>query len=221
QLKDKTDQVYELEEAKPYKVYIDFVSIWQKKKEVYKHQQTLDDYHYSHTGPNAGNSYKTLSNTIVRDKQINDYFKQKAVNVLSDYQDTTREDYKQYNKDSTNFKNRREYLKPYNIRDVTCMINTINHLIQITWEEKIDMLACISLTQIANQIKYKYCHEKFDINASQNIVNSFEQLEVTQYWWDNKVKGYINHDEYAKRDTINNVNEDDFEWIRDKVASET
>ncbi|KAA6331993.1 MAG: hypothetical protein EZS28_053326, partial [Streblomastix strix] len=92
QLKDKIDQVYELEKAKPYKVYIDFGSIWQKKKQVYKHQQTLDEYHYSHTGPSADNSYKTLPNTVVRDKQTNDYFKQKAVDLLSDYQDTTHED---------------------------------------------------------------------------------------------------------------------------------
>ncbi|KAA6391589.1 MAG: hypothetical protein EZS28_012888, partial [Streblomastix strix] len=92
QLKDKIDQVYELEKAKPYKVYIDLGSIWQKKKQVYKHQQTLDEYHYSHTGPSADNSYKTLSNTVVRDKQTNDYFKQKAIDLLSDYQDTTHED---------------------------------------------------------------------------------------------------------------------------------
>ncbi|KAA6380562.1 MAG: hypothetical protein EZS28_023912 [Streblomastix strix] len=92
QLKDKIDQVYELEKAKPYKVYIDFGSIWQKKKQVYKHQQTLDEYHYSHTGPSADNSYKNLPNTVVRDKQTNDYFKQKAIDLLSDYQDTTHED---------------------------------------------------------------------------------------------------------------------------------
>ncbi|KAA6388870.1 MAG: hypothetical protein EZS28_015605, partial [Streblomastix strix] len=92
QLKDKIDQVYELEKAKPYKVYIDFGSIWQKNKQVYKHKQTLDEYHYSHTGPNAGNSCKTQSNTVVRDKQTNDYFKWKAVDLLSDYQDTPHED---------------------------------------------------------------------------------------------------------------------------------
>ncbi|KAA6402882.1 MAG: hypothetical protein EZS28_001594 [Streblomastix strix] len=92
QLKDKIDQVYELEKAKSYKVYISFGSIWQKKKQVYKHQQTLDEYHYSHTGPSADDSYKTLPNTVVRDKQTNDYFKQKAVDLLSDFQDTTHED---------------------------------------------------------------------------------------------------------------------------------
>ncbi|KAA6374789.1 MAG: hypothetical protein EZS28_029685 [Streblomastix strix] len=92
QLKDKIDQIYELEKTKPYKVYIDFGSIWQKKKQVYKHKQTLDEYHYSHTGPSANNSFMTLSNIIVRDKQTNDYFKQKAVDLLSDYQDTTHED---------------------------------------------------------------------------------------------------------------------------------
>ncbi|KAA6379016.1 MAG: hypothetical protein EZS28_025457, partial [Streblomastix strix] len=119
------------------------------------------------------------------------------------------------------FKKGLEYLKHYNIRNVTCMINPINHLIQITWEEKVDMLGCISLAQIASQIKYKYCYEKFDINASYNIVNGFEQFEVAQYWWNNKVKGYINQDEYAKRDITNNVTEDDIDWIRDKVASET
>ncbi|KAA6385816.1 MAG: hypothetical protein EZS28_018658 [Streblomastix strix] len=86
------NEVYELEKAKPYKIYIDFGSIWQKKKQVYKHQQTLDEQHYSHTGPSADNSYKTLSNTVVRDKQTNDYFKQKAVNLLSDYQYATHED---------------------------------------------------------------------------------------------------------------------------------
>ncbi|KAA6387323.1 MAG: hypothetical protein EZS28_017150 [Streblomastix strix] len=32
QLKDKIDQVYELEKAKPFKEYIDFGSILQKKK---------------------------------------------------------------------------------------------------------------------------------------------------------------------------------------------
>ncbi|KAA6404234.1 MAG: hypothetical protein EZS28_000254 [Streblomastix strix] len=121
------------------------------------------------------------------------------------------EDYEQYCNDSINFENRWEYLKYYNIRDVTCMINLINHLIQITWEEKVDMLGCMSLAQIACQIKYKYCYEKFDINASYNIVNGFEQFEVTQYWWNDKVKGYINQDKFAKRDTTNNVTEDDFE----------
>ncbi|KAA6399263.1 MAG: hypothetical protein EZS28_005214 [Streblomastix strix] len=89
---NKIYQVYELEKAKPYKAYISFGSIWQKKKQVYKHQQTLDEYHYTHTTPNAGDSYKTLSNTVVRDKQTNDYFKQKAVDLLSDYQDPIHED---------------------------------------------------------------------------------------------------------------------------------
>ncbi|KAA6387569.1 MAG: hypothetical protein EZS28_016904, partial [Streblomastix strix] len=131
------------------------------------------------------------------------------------------EDYEYYCNDSINFESRWEYLKHYNIRDVTCMINPINHLIQITWEEKIVMLGCISLAQIASQIKYKYCYGKFDINANYNIVIGFEQFEVTQYWWNNKVKGYINQNEYAKRDITNNVTEDDFEWIRDKVSSET
>ncbi|KAA6375256.1 MAG: hypothetical protein EZS28_029217 [Streblomastix strix] len=131
------------------------------------------------------------------------------------------EEYEQYINDFTNFENRWEYLKHYNIRDVTCMINPINHLIQITWKEKVVMLACISLAQIASQIKYKYCYDRFDINASYNIVNGFEQFEVTLYWWNIKVKGNINQDEFAKRDTSNNVTEDDIDWIRDKVANET
>ncbi|KAA6388486.1 MAG: hypothetical protein EZS28_015986, partial [Streblomastix strix] len=90
--KDNIDQIYELEKAKPYKVYTDFGSVWQKMKQVYKHQQTLDEYHYSHSGTSADNSYKTLPNTVVRDKQTNDYFKQNAVDLLSDYQDTNHED---------------------------------------------------------------------------------------------------------------------------------
>ncbi|KAA6397481.1 MAG: hypothetical protein EZS28_006991 [Streblomastix strix] len=138
--------------------------------------------------------------------------------------------YEQYVNDSVNFENtlksgnivaKWEYLKHYNIRDVTYMINPINHLIQTMWEEKVDMLGCMSLAQIASQIKYKYCYEKFDINASYNIVKRFEQFEVTQYWQNNKVKGYINQDEYAKRDTTNNVTKDDIDWIRDKVVNET
>ncbi|KAA6392926.1 MAG: hypothetical protein EZS28_011545, partial [Streblomastix strix] len=91
-LKDKIDYIYELKNANPYKVCIDFGSIWQKKKQVYKCQQKLDEYHYSHTGSSADNSYKTLPKTVVRDKQTNDYFKQKAVDLLSDYQDTIHED---------------------------------------------------------------------------------------------------------------------------------
>ncbi|KAA6396174.1 MAG: hypothetical protein EZS28_008296 [Streblomastix strix] len=130
------------------------------------------------------------------------------------------EDYEQYVNDFISFQDRWEYLKHYNIRDVTCMINPINNLIQITWEEKVDMLGCISLAQIASQIKYKYCYGKFDINASYNIVNGFEQFEVTQYWWNNKVKGYINQDGYAKKDITNNVTEDDIDWIKDKVVRE-
>ncbi|KAA6392479.1 MAG: hypothetical protein EZS28_011995 [Streblomastix strix] len=86
QLKDKIDQVYELEKSKPYKVYISFGSIYQKKQQVYKHQQILDEYNYSYSRPSADDSYKTLPNTVVRDKQTNDYFKQKAVDLLSDYQ---------------------------------------------------------------------------------------------------------------------------------------
>ncbi|KAA6401259.1 MAG: hypothetical protein EZS28_003213, partial [Streblomastix strix] len=92
QLKDKIDQVYELEKSKPYKVYFSSGSIYQKKQQVRKHQQTLDEYNYSYTRPSADNSYKTLPNTVVRDKQTNDYFKQKAVDLLSDYQDTNHED---------------------------------------------------------------------------------------------------------------------------------
>ncbi|KAA6398172.1 MAG: hypothetical protein EZS28_006295 [Streblomastix strix] len=92
QLKDKIDQVYELEKAKPYKAYISFGSIFQKKLQVYKHQQTLDEYHYSRSRPSADDSYKTLPNTVVRDKQTIDYFKQKAIDLLSDYQDTNHED---------------------------------------------------------------------------------------------------------------------------------
>ncbi|KAA6381501.1 MAG: hypothetical protein EZS28_022972 [Streblomastix strix] len=83
------------------------------------------------------------------------------------------------------------------------------------------MLGCISLIQIASQIKYKYCYDKFDIKASYNTVNVFEKFEVTQYLWNNKVKGYINQDEYAKRDTTNKDIEDDIDWIKDKVISET
>ncbi|KAA6395437.1 MAG: hypothetical protein EZS28_009034 [Streblomastix strix] len=88
-------------------------------------------------------------------------------------------------------------------------------------EEKVDMFGCILLAQIASQIKYKYCYDIFDINASYNIVNRFEQFDVTQYWWNNKLKGNINQDEYAKRDTSNNVKEDDIDWIKDKVTGET
>ncbi|KAA6367429.1 MAG: hypothetical protein EZS28_037044, partial [Streblomastix strix] len=90
--KDKIHLLYELEKAKPYKVYIDFGYVWQKKKQVYKYKQILNKYHYTHTGPSADNSYKTLPNTVVRDIQTNYYFKQKAVDLLSDYQDTNHED---------------------------------------------------------------------------------------------------------------------------------
>ncbi|KAA6404366.1 MAG: hypothetical protein EZS28_000101 [Streblomastix strix] len=50
------------------------------------------------------------------------------------------EDYEQYCNDSINIENKWEYLKHYNIRDVTCMINPLSHLFQITWKEKVDML---------------------------------------------------------------------------------
>ncbi|KAA6397724.1 MAG: hypothetical protein EZS28_006753 [Streblomastix strix] len=168
---------------------------------------------FPHGSFNYDNYKLVLGQTIPFEKQ--DFYGKLNNRNISD------EDYDQYCNDSVNFENRWEYLKHYNIRDVTCMINPFNHLIKIIWEEKVDMLGCISLAQIASQIKQKYCYEKFDINASYNIVNGFEQFEVTQYWWNNKVKGYINQDEYANRDTINNVTEDDIDWIRDKVASET
>ncbi|KAA6395997.1 MAG: hypothetical protein EZS28_008475 [Streblomastix strix] len=87
QQEDKIDQVYQLEKAKPYKEYVDFGFIWQKKQQVYKRQQTQDEYNYSQTGPSADDCYKTLPNTVVREIQTNNYFKQKAVDLLVDYQD--------------------------------------------------------------------------------------------------------------------------------------
>ncbi|KAA6398889.1 MAG: hypothetical protein EZS28_005581 [Streblomastix strix] len=152
--------------------------------------------------------------------QSDAFTKEDSYSKLND-KNISDEEYNLYINDSTNFENRQDYLKHYNVRDATCMINSINHLIQITWEEKGDMLGCISLAQIASQIKYKQCYEKFDVNASYNIVNGFEQFDDTQYWWNNKVKGQINQDEFAKMETINNVTEDDFDWIRDKIANET
>ncbi|KAA6359529.1 MAG: hypothetical protein EZS28_044944, partial [Streblomastix strix] len=59
------------------------------------------------------------------------------------------------------------------------------------------------------------------LSQKSSLVNGVEQFEVTQYWWNNKVKGYINQDEFAKRETTNNVTEDDIDWIRDKVTNET
>ncbi|KAA6389048.1 MAG: hypothetical protein EZS28_015424 [Streblomastix strix] len=61
-------------------------------QQVYKHKQTLGEYHYSCTRPRADDSYKTLLDIVIRDKQTIDHFKQKAVDLLSDYQDFTHED---------------------------------------------------------------------------------------------------------------------------------
>jgi hypothetical protein len=63
------------------------------------------------------------------------------------------EEYQIYLKESEG-KNRLEYLLYYNERDTEIMIPIIEGLIDLFWENKIDMLQNLSLSSCSNQTKY-------------------------------------------------------------------
>ncbi|KAA6397570.1 MAG: hypothetical protein EZS28_006900 [Streblomastix strix] len=120
---------------------------------------------------------------------------------------------------SNNFKDRWSYLQYYNIRDVECMFAPINNLIDICWEQGIDMLSQISLSQIANSIKYNYAWEDFDINGDYNIETGNKEYKFYSEKWNKKVESYIQQDNKAGRDTTNNVTAYDMDYFNQMIPN--
>jgi hypothetical protein len=60
---------------------------------------------------------------------------------------------------SKEFPNRLEYLKYYNINDIEIMISSIDSLIKMFFEWKVDMLANITLASIYQSIKFKLLYD--------------------------------------------------------------
>ncbi|KAA6385696.1 MAG: hypothetical protein EZS28_018776, partial [Streblomastix strix] len=132
---------------------------------------------FPHGSFNTNNVNQFLSST--ESFEHNDFYIQISRKYISD------KDYQEYVDDfislDTNgnrkFKDRWAYLEFYNIRDVQCMFAPINILIDLCWQQGIDMLSQISLSQIANSIKYNYAWEDFNINGDYNIeTDCFNEL---------------------------------------------
>ncbi|KAA6361490.1 MAG: hypothetical protein EZS28_042983, partial [Streblomastix strix] len=104
---------------------------------------------------------------------------------------------------SSKFEDRWSYLKYYNIRDVEC----------------IDMLSQISLSQIANSIKYNYAWEDFDINGDYNIETGNKEYKFYLEKCNKKVESYLQQDIKAGRDTTNNVTANDMDYFNQMIPN--
>ncbi|KAA6373464.1 MAG: hypothetical protein EZS28_031009 [Streblomastix strix] len=120
---------------------------------------------------------------------------------------------------NSKFKDRWAYLEFYNIRDVECMFAPINNLIDLCWQQGIDMLSQIPLSQIANSIKYNYAWEEFDINGNYNIETGNKEYKFYSEKWNRKVEGYLQQDNKAGRDTTNNVTANDMDYFNQMIPN--
>ncbi|KAA6378792.1 MAG: hypothetical protein EZS28_025681, partial [Streblomastix strix] len=120
---------------------------------------------------------------------------------------------------NSKFEDRWSYLEFYNIRDVECMFAPINNLIDLCWQQGIDMLSQISLSQIANSIKYNYAWEDFDINGDYNIETGNKEYKFYSEKWNKKIESYIQQDNKAGRDTTNNVTANDMDYFNELIPN--
>jgi hypothetical protein len=107
--------------------------------------------------------------------------------------------------------NRFDYLLYYNERDTQIMTPIVDGLIDLFWENKIDMLHNLSLSSCVSQAKYALAYKDFDINQDYNPPAQ-RVYKLTEKSWLNKVENYRQQDEKAKRDTSKNVSKNDYHW---------
>jgi hypothetical protein len=71
------------------------------------------------------------------------------------------------------------------------MFTPINNLIDLGWEDGIDMLTQISLSQIFNSDKYNYAYKDFDINADYNIETAYKEYKFNSDKWCDKCESHL------------------------------
>jgi hypothetical protein len=103
------------------------------------------------------------------------------------------------------------YLLYYNERDTQIMTPIVDGLIDLFWENKIDMLHNLSLSSCASQAKYALAYKEFHINQDYNPPAQ-RVFKLTKKSWLNKVENYRQQDEKAPRDTSKNVSKNDYIW---------
>ncbi|KAA6380309.1 MAG: hypothetical protein EZS28_024163 [Streblomastix strix] len=120
------------------------------------------------------------------------------------------------------FNNRWDYLQYYNELDTQIMIEPIDNLIKMNFNNDLDMFNYLSMASCANGTKYKMCCDDLDLNSryinrDDQALIQFTPFELTQEHWNKKVANYNMQDTKAGRDTKDNVNQADFEYFRDII----
>ena len=131
------------------------------------------------------------------------------------------DDYKTYLEDTKNFKNRLDYFIHYCNKDVEIMIDPIDTIINETFEYKIDMLHNLSLSSNASMIRYALAYSDFDPNETYPSNQGNNTFKLTKKYWALKVKNYREQDQKKKRNTDNNVSENDYEYFKGLIEANT
>lgn len=162
---------------------------------------------------------------ITMDNWKQELFKTEPFKKEHFYSDLTKttisdEDYEVYIKDSAAYTNRLEYFIHYCDQDVMIMIDPIDAIISETFEYHIDMLHNMSLSSNASMIRYALAYEDFKPTEFYPSCLGKSDYILTKKAWNFKVKGYLEQDKKAKRDTTNNVKDEDFEYFRELFKKE-
>ncbi|KAA6383666.1 MAG: hypothetical protein EZS28_020806, partial [Streblomastix strix] len=120
------------------------------------------------------------------------------------------------------FNNRWDYLQYYNELDTFIMIEPIDNLIKMNFNNDLDMFNYLSMTSCANATKYKMCCDDLDLNSRYTTkddpaLKQFTPIVLTQEHWNKKVSNDNTQDTNAGRDIQDNVNQADFEYFRDII----
>jgi hypothetical protein len=125
-------------------------------------------------------------------------------------------DYAVYLYEARNFPNRWEYLKFYNIKDVTAMIQPLDKSIELNWQYGVDTLKSVSLSANASAIKYSLAYKDFDVNADYSIPTILPPFTFTKKWFEARCESYKKQDLKAKkpRDVAKNIALKDYEEMK-------
>jgi HEPN domain-containing protein len=148
--------------------------------------------------------YSSLKQSNISDEEYQVYLKEseKLAQRIAGTDNTS---------DSTAWCSRLEYLLYYNERDTEIMIPIIEGLIDLFWENKVDMLQNLSLSSCSNQTKYALAFRDFNIDEDYNVPTGFG-FNLTENKWKRKVDSYRTQDERAGRDARKNVSVRDYAW---------
>jgi hypothetical protein len=141
------------------------------------------------------------------------------------------DEYKQYLEDYNDkiakgvIKNRWGYLLYYNELDTIIMINPINNLINLYWDEGVDILMNYSLAACANVIKYVYNLKGFEFSPEESKnANTTQQPSqpfcLSREFYLKMIEGYKRQDKAAKRDVAHNLCENDHKTVTKMISDQ-